>query len=287
MSKRVAEYGMFVALSFLFAYIETWIPFSLGIPGAKLGLANVVTLTALYVMGTKDAFFLSLIRIVLTGFTFGNLSMMLYSLAGGMLSLVVMIACKKGLGLSKIGVSISGGVAHNLGQLLVAVAVVENRNIFYYLPFLLLWGSVSGAFIGILGGLVIRRISPKAHDTEKKRVFSRRDGLFMGGSLFAGLLGLFFFSMQRDGAAREVVVYVGDQEYARYDLQKALETEIEGIRGGSNHLEIRNGKARVTEATCPDHICMRQGEISEIGQVLVCMPNQVIIAIEGEGEQDE
>ena len=109
----------------------------------------------------------------------------------------------------------------------------------------------------------------------------------MGGSLFAGLLGLFFFSMQRDGAAREVVVYVGDQEYARYDLQKALETEIEGIRGGSNHLEIRNGKARVTEATCPDHICMRQGEISEIGQVLVCMPNQVIIAIEGEGEQDE
>ncbi len=160
MSARVAKYGMLIALAFLFGYIETWIPFSVfvGVPGVKIGLSNLVTLAALYLLGTKDAFWISLVRIVLAGFTFGNLSMMLYSLGGGMLSLLVMDACKRRGGFSQVGVSVAGGVSHNLGQLLVAVAVVKNRNLLYYFPMLLLSGTIAGAVIGILGGLVVRRL---------------------------------------------------------------------------------------------------------------------------------
>lgn len=160
MSGRVAKYGMLIALSFLFGYMETWIPFSVlvGIPGVKIGLANLVTLVALYLLSARDAFWISLVRIVLTGFTFGNLSMMLYSLGGGLLSLLVMVLCKKNTGLSQVGVSVAGGVSHNLGQLLVAMAVVKNGNLMYYFPVLLLAGTVAGTVIGILGGLMLRRL---------------------------------------------------------------------------------------------------------------------------------
>lgn len=159
-SGRVAKYGMLIALAFLFGYIETWISFSVlvGIPGVKIGLANLVTLAALYLLDTRDAFWISLVRIVLTGFTFGNLSMMLYSLGGGMFSLLVMALCKKYTGLSVTGVSVAGGVTHNLGQLLVAMAVVKNTNLLYYFPMLLLAGTAAGTVIGILGGLVLRRL---------------------------------------------------------------------------------------------------------------------------------
>lgn len=160
MSGRVAKYGMLIALSFLFGYLETWIPFSLfvGVPGVKIGLANLVTLAALYLLGTRDAFWISIARIVLTGFTFGNLSMMLYSLGGSMLSLLVMAVCKRRTGLSVVGVSVAGGVSHNLGQLLVAALVVKNTSLFYYFPVLLLAGTTAGTVIGIVGGLVLRRL---------------------------------------------------------------------------------------------------------------------------------
>lgn len=165
MSKRVAKYGMLIALSFLFSYIETLIPFSFGIPGVKLGLANLVTLVALYVLKPKDAFWISMVRIVLTGFTFGNLSMMMYSLAGGILSYFIMYLCKQKTGLSTVGVSVAGGVAHNLGQLMVAIAVMWNGNLLYYFPFLLLAGTVAGVLIGILGGLLIQRIPTEEKTT--------------------------------------------------------------------------------------------------------------------------
>ncbi|MCI8418237.1 MAG: hypothetical protein HFI33_12220 [Lachnospiraceae bacterium] len=280
MSKRVAEYGMFVALSFLFAYIETWIPFSLGIPGAKLGLANLVTLTALYVMGTRAALLISLGRIVLTGFTFGNLSMMLYSLAGGVLSFVVMAVSKRRLGLSKMGVSVSGGVAHNLGQLLMAVAVVQNRHVLYYFPFLLLWGSGAGAFIGILGGMILRRLPKKQEEIREKKRLRWGDRVLLGACVVVSLVAFLLGSFSGKGDAKEAVVYIGNEEYARYDLEESFETDIPGLQGGSNHLVIGQGRAQVTQATCPDHVCVGQGEISEIGQAIVCMPHQVIIAVE-------
>lgn len=158
LAERAALYGVLIALGMIFGYVETLIPLSIGIPGVKLGLANLVVFAALYMMRPVDAFFISMVRILLTGLTFGNLFALLYSFAGGMLSFLVMKLCKERGWLGKMGVSVAGGISHNLGQLLVAALVLENTAVFTYFPVLLLSGTVTGALIGMLGGLVLKRI---------------------------------------------------------------------------------------------------------------------------------
>lgn len=154
----VAMYGVLIALAMIFSYIETLIPISIGVPGVKPGLANIVVFTALYQMGAADAFIISMIRIVLVGLTFGNLFALLYSFAGGLLSFSVMYLCKKKEWLGEVGVSIVGGAAHNIGQLLVASLVLENAAVFAYLPVLLLAGTAMGALIGTVSVLVQKRL---------------------------------------------------------------------------------------------------------------------------------
>lgn len=161
MAKKTANMGMLVALAFIFSYIESLIPISVGIPGIKLGLANMVVIVTLYLMGAGPAFMLSLVRIVLTGFTFGNLAMMMYSLAGGMLSLLVMVIARKTKLFSVTGVSVLGAVFHNVGQIIVAALVVENSSLFYYFPVLLVSGVVFGIIIGVVGSVLIKRLSRK------------------------------------------------------------------------------------------------------------------------------
>ena len=149
---------MLVALAFVFSYIETLIPVNLGIPGAKLGLANLVVMVALYTLGAKEAFALSMVRILLTGFTFSSAAAMLYSFAGGILSYIVMVLAKKTGRLSVTGVSVLGGIFHNVGQILVAMWVLDTATLIYYLPVLAVTGIVSGTVIGLLGMMVIRRL---------------------------------------------------------------------------------------------------------------------------------
>lgn len=163
MTKRTAYLGMLTALAFLLSYIESLIPINVGIPGIKLGLANIVIIVALYTIGTVPAFLLSLVRIVLTGFTFGNLAMMMYSLGGGMLSLLVMVIARKTRWFSVMGTSVLGAVFHNIGQIIVAALVVENSSLFYYLPVLLLSGTAAGVIIGMLGAVLIKRLTPFLH----------------------------------------------------------------------------------------------------------------------------
>lgn len=153
---QVAYYGIFVALAFVFSFVEVLIPISLGIPGIKLGLANIVVLTALYAMGPKEAFFISCVRIVLVGFTFGNMASLLYSLAGGLLSWLVMCLLKKIKGFSMIGVSLAGGISHNIGQIFVAALMLKTTSVIYYLPVLLIAGTITGILIGILGGMLLK-----------------------------------------------------------------------------------------------------------------------------------
>ena len=153
--------GMFTALAFVFSYLEFLIPINLGIPGVKLGLANLVTIVALYTMGIKEACTLSLVRIVLNGLTFGNPSAMLYSLAGGILSLLAMAAAQKFKLFSVTGVSVLGGVFHNLGQILAAALVVENAKLLYYFPVLVPSGTIAGTVIGILAAMVIKRLDQR------------------------------------------------------------------------------------------------------------------------------
>lgn len=158
-SKRIAVYGMLIALAFILSYIESMIPIPIPIPGVKIGLANLVVLVGLYTMSAKDAFVLSMIRIILVGFTFGNLSTMMFSFAGGILSWFLMVAFFKTKKFSVTGISIVGGVAHNVGQILTAMWVVDSSALLYYLPFLLISGAVMGVIIGIVGSILIKRIS--------------------------------------------------------------------------------------------------------------------------------
>ncbi len=157
-SRKIATYGLLIALAFIFSYIESLIPIPFGVPGMKLGLANLVVITALYGLGWKDAFVLSVIRILLVGFTFRDPGTIAFSLAGGILSWLLMVLFQKSKLFSMVGVSIIGGVGHNVGQIAVAIVYVHNANLVYYLPFLLITGAVTGTLIGILGSMILKRL---------------------------------------------------------------------------------------------------------------------------------
>lgn len=156
-TKNVALFGMMVALAFTFSYLESLIPFNFGIPGVKLGLANLVVVVALYTMKPAEAFSIAVIRIFLAGLTFGNAYSIAYSLCGGILSFAVMLLLKR-TKLSIVGVSMMGGISHNIGQIIVAAIVMETARIAYYLPVLLVAGLATGLLLGIVSNLIVSRV---------------------------------------------------------------------------------------------------------------------------------
>ena len=158
MKKKVAYLGVLAAAAMLLSYVESLIPVFVTVPGLKLGLANLATVLVLYLYSWKEAAVVSAVRILLTGFLFGNLFSIAFSAAGGFLSLLMMALLKKSGHFSMTGVSIAGGVFHNVGQLFIAALVVSNFRILYYLTVLLISGLVTGALIGILSGEVCKRI---------------------------------------------------------------------------------------------------------------------------------
>lgn len=158
MKKKVAYFGVLTALALIFSYIETLIPIHFGIPGVKLGFANLIIVIALYKMGIKEAYTLSIVRVILAGFIFGNLFSILYSLAGGLLSLTMMAVLKKTEKYSVFGVSMAGGVFHNIGQLIMAAIVLESFSIAYYFPILLVSGVVTGLLIGLVSNEMLKRL---------------------------------------------------------------------------------------------------------------------------------
>lgn len=156
-TKKIAKMGMLVAVAFVLSYIEAMLPLNLGVPGIKAGLSNIVTVFSLYYFSPGMALGIAITRIVLCGLTFGSMPGLLYSLAGGILSFIVMVILKKTGKFSVYGVSVAGGVFHNIGQILVAVAVLQNKMVAYYLPFLLVAGVIAGVVVGILAAVLIKR----------------------------------------------------------------------------------------------------------------------------------
>lgn len=148
--RRTVELGFLLALALILSYIESLIPFSFGIPGIKLGLPNLIVLLLLYDKGEREALMVNGLRIVLSGFLFSNLYAILYALAGAVCSFLAMLFGRR-TKLSMVGVSMLGGVFHNIGQLLVAMAVVETFAVVYYVPFLIVAGTVTGAVLGLVG----------------------------------------------------------------------------------------------------------------------------------------
>lgn len=154
-SKKIAWMAMLLALAFVLSFLERMLSFEIPVPGVKLGIANLAVLMGLYTMGTKSAFVISLVRILLDGMTFGNAYRMMYSMAGGLLSFAIMCIGKK-WNWSIMSVSMAGGLCHNIGQIIIAIIILKTSELITYLPVLVLAGIGTGAVNGMLCGMIVK-----------------------------------------------------------------------------------------------------------------------------------
>ena len=157
-TKKIAIYGVLAALAMILSYVEMQLPAFVAIPGVKLGITNIVVLVALYKMGDKSAFFINAVRIISVSLLFGTAMSFAFSFVGGMLSTIVMVLLKKTNKFSPVGVSVAGGITHNIGQILSAMILLNTRAIIWYLPVLWISGIISGLVIGLVGALVEKRV---------------------------------------------------------------------------------------------------------------------------------
>lgn len=158
-TKRLTALALLTATAMILSYIESLLP-SPGVPGVKLGLANVAVIFALYRFGWREALAVTLIRVGMVSLLFGSLSALFYSAAGAALSLAVMALLRRADVFSHVGVSVAGGVGHNTGQILMAMLLLGTERLIYYLPVLVITGLGAGILTGLAGALLIRRIPP-------------------------------------------------------------------------------------------------------------------------------
>ncbi len=156
-SHKITHIALLASLAVVFGYIESLFPLPVPVPGVKLGVSNIVVLFALIKMTKRDAFFIMLIKIAVCSVLFSGINSFIYSLSGGIFSFIAMVISQK-LDLSIIGVSMAGGVFHNLGQILAASLLLYSLSVFYYLPVLFVCGLFVGAAVGILCNIVISRL---------------------------------------------------------------------------------------------------------------------------------
>lgn len=156
---KIAYTGLLSAFAIIISYVEMLLPLEIGIPGVKPGLANFVILIALYEFSIKEAFTINFIRILINGILFTNMFSVIFSLSGAFISMITMFLVKKIKGISIIGVSISGGVSHNIGQLLIASVIVDTYSVVYYIPVLILSGIITGILVGVLA----LKVKPVVH----------------------------------------------------------------------------------------------------------------------------
>lgn len=155
--KKLTLLALFAALSIVLSFVESLLPpIYAAVPGVKIGLANVVNIFLLYKFSLKDTIAVTFVRVLTVALLFGNLMTLSYSIAGAILSIAVMALLKRTKLFSTVGVSIAGGVAHNLGQILVAIMITSTMEIGYYMIFLCISGVLAGTLIGMLGALVLK-----------------------------------------------------------------------------------------------------------------------------------
>lgn len=157
-TRKLTTLAITVTLAMALSFLESQIPPLVAIPGVKLGLANVAVIFALYRFGVREAAAVSALRVFLVGLLFGSFVSTLYSIVGAILSFAVMLLLRRFKIFSEVGVSVAGGVCHNIGQIAVACVLLETNVILYYLPFLLLSGTVAGVGVGALSALLIRKL---------------------------------------------------------------------------------------------------------------------------------
>ncbi len=159
-AKKAALLGVLTSVALVLSYLESILPpLWAAVPGIKVGLPNVVIIFLLYKFGVKEAAIVSFIRIFVVALLFGNVMTLAYSFAGALLSIVLMAICKRINAFSVVGTSIVGGVAHNLGQILVAIFLFDTVQIGYYMIILAITGTIAGVFIGLAGALLLKRLN--------------------------------------------------------------------------------------------------------------------------------
>ena len=157
-TKKLAVMALAIALCMVLSFVESQVPALVAVPGVKVGLANLAVVFVLYKLGWKEAVFVSLIRVGLISLLFGNFASLFYSIAGAVLSLSGMIILRRFKSVSTVAVSVSGGVLHNVGQIAMACILLETNVIKYYLPFLILSGTLAGVVIGVVSAVLIKRV---------------------------------------------------------------------------------------------------------------------------------
>ncbi len=158
-TRRLALMALLTAVAMILSYVESLLP-SPGVPGVKIGLANIAVIFALYRFGWKEAAAVSLVRVGMVSLLFGSLGALFYSLAGAVLSLAVMVLLRRLDRFSPVGVSVARGVAHNAGQVLMAMVLLETQRLIWYLPVLVLSGLAGGILVGLCGALLVKRLPP-------------------------------------------------------------------------------------------------------------------------------
>lgn len=157
-TKKLTTMAIMVSFALILSFIESRIPAFVAIPGVKVGLANIAVIFTLYKMGIKEAAAISVVRILLVSMLFGNPVSLVYSLAGAALSFSVMLLLKKLTPLTEVAVSVSGGVMHNIGQIIAASIIMDTNVVAYYLPFLILSGTIAGIVVGLITAMLIKRV---------------------------------------------------------------------------------------------------------------------------------
>ena len=158
-TKKIALLSLCVSVALMFSYLEMQIPpLFPSVPGIKMGLANIAVIFVLYRFGVKAAAAVSLVRILIMMLLFGHMMMFFYSLAGAFLSLLSMALLKKADFLSEVGISVAGGIFHNLGQVILAVILLNTAEIGYYMIVLAVTGTIAGIFVGLCGAFLMQRI---------------------------------------------------------------------------------------------------------------------------------
>lgn len=160
-TKKLTTLGLSVALALILSYVESLLPPLVAVPGVKVGLPNIVILFLLYRYSWKEAGAVSLVRLLLSAALFTGFAAFFYGLAGTILSLIGSALLKHSDRFSPLGVSVAGGVLHNLGQIALAALILDSGYVFAYLPVLLLSGTLAGAVVGLLAGILIRRTDVK------------------------------------------------------------------------------------------------------------------------------
>ena len=156
--KKLTILALSVSLAMILSFVESLIPPLAMVPGVKIGLANIVTVFLLYTLGIRAAGAVSLIRVLLSALLFGNVQSLIFALSGALLSFVVMIVAKHLLPFGTVGVSVLGAIAHNAGQIIAAVIVMETVGVAYYFIPLVISGTLGGVLVGIVAAVITKRL---------------------------------------------------------------------------------------------------------------------------------